>query len=143
MGYIDDVKAVVTTIQEFTTLDNALQLYKKASGSELHRDPSTRKCQILTLGRWSSWKQQDSPLNFMSVVDQLCFLDLKLCRSSAKTRAINGEDLTKKVKMAVAVYKSGRHSPLICRPFTINTFVMSKIAYRSSIVNLRSSTHRT
>ena len=138
MGYIDDVKAVVTSIQEFTTLDNALQLYEKASGSELHRDPATRKCQILTLGRWSAWKQEDSPLDFMSVVDQLCFLGLKLCRSSAKTRAVNGEDLTKRVKMAIAVYKNGRHSPLICRPYTINTYVMSKISYRSSIINLRS-----
>ena len=138
MGYIDDVKAVVTSVQEFTTLDNALQLYEKSSGSELHRDPTTKKCQILTLGRWAVWKQEDSPLNFMSIVDQLCFLGVKLCRSSAKTRAVNGDDLTKRVKAAVAVYKHGRHSPLICRPYTINTFVMSKISYRSSIINLRS-----
>merc|ERR1712105_95341 len=67
MGYIDDVKAVVTSVQEFTTLDNALQLYEKSSGSELHRDPTTKKCQILTLGRWAVWKQEDSPLNFMSI----------------------------------------------------------------------------
>ena len=48
---IDDVKGVLSRMDEFHTLD----LYKKASGSRLHRDPTTRKCQIFGLVKWSHW----------------------------------------------------------------------------------------
>ena len=45
-GYIDDVKGVLCSLEEFHTLDHAFHLFEKASGSRLHRDPTTRKCQI-------------------------------------------------------------------------------------------------
>ena len=55
----------------------------------------------------------------------------------SKTRAINGDDLTKKVQTTIGCFKAGRFSPLVCRPYTAITFVLSKISYRSSVVNLR------
>ena len=138
LGFVDDVKAVVNSLKEFHLLDNGLKMFELASGSQLHRNPETKKCQILTLGKWSTWKQSDSPLPYMEVVDHLNFLGVTLARTSSKSRAINSEILSKKVKSTMAMYKAGRHSPLVCRPYTVNTFVMSKICYRSSIINLRS-----
>ena len=70
-------------------------------------------------------------------MDELNFLGVMLARTSTKTRALNGDELTKKVRATISSYKAGRHSPLVCRPHTVNTYVMSKIAYRSAIVNFR------
>ena len=71
LGFVDDLKAIVSTKEEFFMLDKALSVFEKASGSRLHRDPTTKKCEILPLGKWSRWTQADSPLPFMSIVDQL------------------------------------------------------------------------
>ena len=136
-GFVDDVKGVISSMAEFKVLDDALRLFELASGSRLHRDPTTKKCQILTLGKWARWTQNESPLNYMAIVDQLNFLGVKLARTSTKTRATNGDDLTKKIKSTIGAYKAGRHSALICRPHTTNCYVSSKINYRSSVINLR------
>ena len=136
-GFVDDVKGVASSVEEFKAIDHSLQLFEKATGSKLHRDPATKKCSVMPLGRWSNWKQSDCPLDYMGVVDELNFLGVMLARTSTKTRALNGDELTKKVRATISSYKAGRHSPLVCRPHTVNTYVMSKIAYRSAIVNFR------
>ena len=72
-------------------LDAGVRLFERASGSELHRDPTTKKCQLLTMGKWSKWKQDQSPLGYLAVVEELNFLGVKLARTIAKSRALNGE----------------------------------------------------
>ena len=64
-------------------------------------------------------------------------LGVTLCRTTTKTRAANGETLTNRVKTTIAAYKAGRFSPLVCRARTVNTYVLSKLVYRSAIVNSR------
>ena len=137
LGFVDDVKCALTSVSEFGLLDAGVKLFEDASGSELHRDPTTKKCQLLTLGRWSKWKQEQSPLEYLAVVEELNFLGVKLARSTSKSRALNGEELVSRVKTKIGSYKAGRHSPLICRPYTLNSYVMSKVVYRSGVLNLR------
>ena len=72
-------------------LDAGVRLFERASGSELHRDPTTKKCQLLTMGKWSKWKQDQSPLGYLAVVEELNFLGVKLARTIARSRAPNGE----------------------------------------------------
>ena len=137
IGFVDDLKGVITSAKEFEHLDRALRLFEQSSGSRLHRDPATKKCQVLPLGRWANWKQSDVPLDYMALVDQINMLGVKLGRNISKTRAINGDELTKKVQTTIGSYKAGRFSPLVCRPFTANSYVLSKISYRAAVVNLR------
>ena len=73
--------------------DNTLMSFELATGSKLHRNANSRKCNCLTLGRWSRWSQADSPLDYMSVVSEINFLGITLTRSSGKTRAANGQEL--------------------------------------------------
>ena len=89
------------------------------------------------MGKWAKWKQDQSPLGYLAVVEELNFLGVKLARTTSKSRALNGEELTSRVKSKIASYKAGRHSPLVCRPYVLNTYVMSKIVYRSAVLNLR------
>ena len=138
-GYIDDIKTSVSNIQEFQILDRALQLFEASSGCKLHRDVNSGKCNLLPLGLWSRWKQEDIPLSYMKITDNLSFLGVNLAQNSSKTRQMNGEALTEKVKKTIDSFKSGRFSPLTCRPHATNTYVMSKIIYRAATVELRSS----
>ena len=75
----------------------------------------------------------------MLVVQELNILGVKMPRSSNTSRNINGEDLdlAQRVKDTIAGYKAGRFLPLVSRPSSANTFILSKLSYRSSIFNLR------
>ena len=81
----------------------------------------------------------ESPLDYMAIVREINFLGITLSRATGKTRAANGEKLVRRFQKKLNVYKSGRHSPLICKPYTANVFLLSKISYRSGVICLRAS----
>ena len=112
-------------MDEFKILDQIISLFEKSSGSRLHRDPATRKCQLLALGRWSNWKQSNSPLDYMSVVQELNILGVKMTRSSVTSRNVNGEELVKRVRDTINGFKAGRFLPLVSKPWIANCYVMS------------------
>ena len=47
------------------------------------------------------------------MVEELDFLGCILGKSNPKSRALNGEFLTKKVKNTIASFNAGRHMPLV------------------------------
>ena len=47
LGFVDDCKAVLTSVQDFLTLDATIKTFEKSTGSQLHRDPGSKKCQAL------------------------------------------------------------------------------------------------
>ena len=57
LGFVDDVKGIVTRINEFNILDQTLDIFERATGSKLHRstDPKTQKCSLLALRKWARW----------------------------------------------------------------------------------------
>ena len=137
-GYIDDIKTSISNKEEFYTIDNSMRLFEEASGCRLHRDPESGKCNILVLGKWSTWSQNDIPLKFLKLTNNLNFLGVRLAKNASLTRSINGEELIQKVKTKIATFKAGRFSPLACRPYAANTFVMSKLSYRAAAYEMRS-----
>ena len=72
IGYADDTKPAITNMEEFTTVDNSLALFERASGCKVHRDPLNKKCKFLPLGKWrTSLKQEDIPCDYMTLSDHL------------------------------------------------------------------------
>ena len=57
--YLDDCKPAITSMSEFSLVDEACNLFERASGCRLHRDPSSNKCKMLALGRWKGVLQQE------------------------------------------------------------------------------------
>ena len=51
IGYIDDIKPAVTSMEEFNLIDRGSALFEAASGCILHRDPTSGKVKLLPLGR--------------------------------------------------------------------------------------------
>ena len=137
-GYADYVKPAVTTMQEFSLVDKAAKLFELSSGCILHRNPVTGKCKVLPLGRWRrSLQQEDIPFPYMKICDTLSMVGVELTASWQSTRKINNDELQKKVQNCIGSWKSGKFMPLVCRPFSINTYCTSKIWFRTGSVDLR------
>ena len=137
-GYADDVKPGVTTMSEFALVDKAAKLFELSSGCALHRDPVTGKCKVLPLGRWRrSLQQEDISFPYMKICDTLSMVGVELTASWQTSRKLNNDDLQKKVQSCMGSWKSGKFMPLVCRPFSINTYCTSKIWFRTGSVDLR------
>ena len=59
IGYADDIKPSVSSMGEFTLINQAATLFERSSGCLLHRDPIPGKCRVLPLGRWRNILQQE------------------------------------------------------------------------------------
>ena len=138
LGLADDVKPSVTSMEEFNTVERGATLFELATGNKLHRDPVKGKCKVLLLGRWRGRVQQeDIGLPHLRIVDSLAFIGVKLTASWQKTRKENMDDLQSRVKTTINSWKSGKFQPLVCRPFSVNTFCLSKIWFRTFTVDMR------
>ena len=137
-GYLDDCKPAITTMSEFSLVDKACELFEKSSGCRLHRNPASNKCKVLPLGRWKgTLQQEDIPLPYLKVTDHLDFLGCKLYANYCATRRENGEILKKKVKDLIGCWKSGKFLQLTSRPWSLNTFCLPKLWYRTGCIDLR------
>ena len=137
-GFADDVKPGVTSTEEFVLVDNAARLFELSSGCFLHRDPLTGKCKALPLGKWrKSLQQNDIGLPYLKLSDRLSMVGVELTATWQSTRKLNNDDLLDKVQKCIGSWRSGKFLPLVCRPFSINTFYLSKVWFRSGSVDLR------
>ena len=50
LGFVDDVKAAISSMHEFSLVDRASLMFEMASGCQLHRDPNSGKVRLLPLG---------------------------------------------------------------------------------------------
>ena len=138
LGLADDLKPSVTNMAEFATVERGATLFELATGNKLHRDPIKGKCKVLLLGRWRGRVQQeDIGLPHLRIVDTLAFIGVKLTASWQKTRKENMDELQARVKTTINSWKSGKVQPLVCRPFSVNTFCLSKIWFRTHTVDMR------
>ena len=137
-GYADDVKPAVTSMAEFALVDKAASLFERSSGCMLHRDPVAGKCKVLPLGRWrNSLQQEDIPFQHLKLCDSLSMVGVELTASWQSTRKLNNDDLQQRVQGCIGSWKSGKFMPLVCRPFSINTYCLSKVWFRAGSVDLR------
>ena len=137
-GLADDVKPGVSSLAEFALVDMAAGLFEKSSGNKLHRDPLTGKCKVLPLGKWkTSLKQEDVGFPYLRISSQLSMVGVELTASWQTTRKVNNDDLQNRVQNCIGAWKSGKHMPLVSRPYSLNTYCLSKLWFRTCSVDLR------
>ena len=138
MAYCDDVKPAITSLDEFVMADRGAALFEHAAGTRLHRDPASNKCKFLPLGKWRKELQQEMiPTPYMRLTDTLDMVGVQLCALWSKTRQKNGDAIKQKVQKLVGSWRSGKFLPLIQRPYSVNTYALSLVWFRSCCVNLR------
>ena len=125
-------------MEEFITVDRSLTLFEKASGCKVHRDPANMKCKFLPLGRWrNTLQQEDIPCNYMTLSDHLDMVGVTLLASWPKTRKANGDALQQRVGNTVRPWKGGKFMPVTQRGWSINSFALSKVWFRTRCLDLR------
>ena len=123
---------------EFTLINQAASLFERSSGCLLHRDPIAGKCRVLPLGRWRNvLQQEDIGHPYMRLHDTLSMLGVELTDSWQSTRKSKCDYLKEKLRVTIGSWKSGKQMPLVCRPFSLNTYCLSKVWYRTGIIDLR------
>ena len=137
IAYCDDVKPSVTSMSEFFTVDKACALFEKASGCKLHIDPASGKCKFLSLGRWRGiLEQEDIPLNYMVLADSLEMVGVELKATWSQTRKVNGDIIQARVGSVINSWKSGKFMDLSSRPWSLNTFALTKVWFKCHTVDL-------
>ena len=138
IGYADDNKPAITSIEEFRTVDHSLALFERSSGCKLHRDPLNKKCKFLSLGRWrTTLKQSDIPCDYMTLSDHLDMVGVTLMATWGKTRKANGDALQQKIKNTINPWKAGKFLPITQRGWSLNSYALAKVWFRARSVDLR------
>ena len=135
---MDDCKPAISSKDEFSLVDKACRLFELSSGCKLHRDPSSNKCKFLPLGRWKgSLEQEDIPLPNLKITDHLDYLGCKLYANYSAARSENGDILKLKIRDQLNSWKSGKFMSMTLRPWSLNTYCLPKLWYRTACLNLR------
>ena len=121
LGFVDDIKTFLSSMEEFETVDRVMKKFEKASGSQLHRDPTTKKCQAMGIGKYKELKQSDIPVDYISLVEEINFLGVTIAKTTCKSRTLNGELLLEKTTKSINSFKAGRNMPMTSKPFAANT----------------------
>ena len=138
VGYADDVKPAITSMQEFSLVDKAMDLFERASGCRLHRDPASKKCKFLPLSKWrGSLQQEDIPCPYMTISDHLDMIGVELKATWSKTRKANGDICQSRVENTVKQWKTGKFMHLTLRSWSANQYCLSKALFRTHSVDLR------
>ena len=115
-------------------------MFEAASGCILHRDPLSQKCKLLPLGKWhSTLKQEHLPpsCNYMVISGHLDMVGVELHSTWTQTRKANGDIVQKRTTNTINPWKAGKFMPLTSRPWSINSFALSKVWFECSSVDLR------
>jgi hypothetical protein len=138
VGLADDVKPSVSCMAEFAVVDRGATLFEQSSGNLLHRDPDNGKCKVLLLGRWrGTVNQEDIGFPHLRITDSLAFVGVQLQATWQKTRKENNDELLSRLKATIGNWKTGKFMPLVCRPFSVNSYALSRIWFRTHSVDLR------
>ena len=84
-------------MEEVNLVDKASGLFESASGCRLRRDPNSKKCKLLQLGKWrKSLKQTDLPpsCHYLNLFDQQ---DMVAQATRTQPRKINVDTVQDKV----------------------------------------------
>ena len=142
IAYVDDVKPSITSMHEFSLVDQGSALFEAASGCILHRDPTSGKVKFLPLGRWrGTLSREDLPVNYIVLSEHLDMVGVKLQASYIHTRKTNCDELQVREKNVIGPWTGGKFMPLSLRSSSINCYCLSKMWLRCSSINLRDCDH--
>ena len=138
VSYADDLKPAITSMEEFSLVNSASALFEAASGCRLHRDPASQKCKFLPLGRWRrTLQQEDLPRScqYMMLSDHLDMVGVQLRTTWTQTRKANFDMVQERVSSTINSWKAGKFMPLSLRPWSINSYVLSKVWFKCGYVS--------
>ena len=121
-------------------MNDASALFEAASGCRLHRDPASKKCKFLPLGKWrKQLRQEDLPLScqYFVISEQLDMVGVQLRATWTQTRKFNGDVVQDRISKVMNSWRSGKFMELSMRPWSVNSYALSKVWFKCGSVDLR------
>ena len=143
MGYVDDIKPGITSLEEFSLVDRGSALFEAASGCILL---ISGKVKFLAIGGWKTkgrepgLQKDDIPVPYVALSEHLDMVGVKLCASYRDTRTLNGNNLQEKIQKVIGLWKSGKFMPLSQRCHSLNTYCLSKVWFKCPALSSGSMT---
>ena len=81
--------------------------------------------------------QEDIPCPYMVLSDRLDMLGVELKATPTQTRKVNGDILQLRIKNTIDPWQAGKFMPLNQRPWSINSYALSKVWYKYNCLDLR------
>ena len=125
IGYADDIKPGVSSMNEFNIINHAASLFERSSGCLLHQDPVAGKCRVLALGRWRNvLQQEDIGHPYLKLHDSLSMLGVELTASWQSTRKINCSIALRQgdIQDMTSKCKSWCYQDLLLKPSEVTLF---------------------
>ena len=91
------------------------------------------------LGGKSLKYEEGGHLIHMHISYTLSMVGVELKASWQASRKVNNDFTVDKIQKCINSWRAGKFMPLVCRPFSINTYCLSKVWFRSASVDLRVS----
>ena len=73
----------------------------------------------------------------MVLSDHLDMVGVELKATITQTRKVNGDILQERIKNTIGPWQAGRFMPLTQRPWSINSYALSKVWYKCNSIDLR------
>ena len=77
------------------------------------------------------------PYQFIRLSEHLDMLGVELFATPTQTRKSNGDRLQSVIKNIIGSWQAGRFMPLIQRPWSVNSYALSKLWYKCNCIDLR------
>ena len=84
-------------------------------------------------------RNEDIPHQYIQLSNHLDFVGVELQATFVQTRKVNGEQLQDRIKNTVGPWKAGRFMTITMRPYSANTYALSKVWFKCGSINLRVS----
>ena len=75
----------------------------------------------------------------MRLTGSLAMVGVELTTCWMRTRQVNCEELRSRVQKTVGSWRSGKFNPLVVRPYSLNSYCLSKLWFKTSSLDLRAS----
>ena len=73
----------------------------------------------------------------MNISDHLDMVGVELRATWTQTRKANGDIVQQRVANTISSWRAGKFMPLTMRPWSINSYVLSKVWFKCGTVDLR------
>lgn len=127
-GFADDLKLILRNANEIFQIEKIIFDFEKVSGTQLHRDTSLKKCNILCFGNHRKFK--DWPF-WVNETDKMKVIGAFLMNDS-KENLEKENSLMVKNKFTTKIYENwGLKGTILQKVYFVNTFCMSRLTYLS------------
>jgi hypothetical protein len=137
LGYVDDVAAVSSSLDDLPLIDAAVADFEAVSGALLNRN---RKSVIVGLGSWAG--RQDWPLPWIGTADSVKIYGVVFAPTFAATVELSWQRVTAKFEAVVRLWAVRRLPTLAMRRSALEVYAFSLLWYLAQILPLPPAFHR-